>query len=161
MNGASPVVFDNQVFVTASYGIGSAAARIEASGAEVLWRDPDILASQYTTCIAHEGHLFGIDGRQDGPAADLKCFDPVSRETRWTERSFGYATLLKADDKLLIVTADGEAVLAAPDTGRYRELARARIADTTARALPALADGRLYVRDTRTLRCFELSRPQE
>ncbi len=156
VNAASPLVLDGRVFVTASYGIGSVLAKIEGEGAEIVWRDPEILASQYTTCVEHNGHLFGINGRQDGPPADLTCFDPKTREVAWTQPSFSYATLLKAGDKLLIVKADGTLILTAANVDEYEELARARICETTIRALPALAGGLLYVRDTRTLRCLDL-----
>ncbi|HUT92988.1 MAG TPA: hypothetical protein VMY37_26085 [Thermoguttaceae bacterium] len=74
----------------------------------------------------------------------------------WTRPLFGYATLLKAGDKLLILKTDGVLVLAAANVDRYEELARTRIADATTRALPALAAGRLYVRDTRTLTCLDV-----
>jgi len=156
VNAASPVVFDGHVFVTASYGIGGLLARIGRDKADVLWRDPKMLASQYTTCLEHGGCLFGIHGRQDGRPADLKCFDPTSRRELWTRPLFGYATLLKAGDKLLILKTDGVLVLAAANVDRYEELARARVADTTTRALPALAAGRLYVRDARTLKCLDV-----
>jgi len=157
VNAASPVVFDGHVFVTASYGIGAVLARIGRAEDDVLWRDEKVLASQYTTCVEHEGCLFGIHGRQDGRPADLKCFDPKSRDVHWTQPLFGYATLLKAGDKLLILKTDGVLVLAAANVDRYEELARARIAETTTRALPALAHGRFYVRDTRTLQCLDLA----
>ena len=55
-----------------------------------------------------------------------------------------------------ILKTDGVLVLAAANVDRYEELARARVADTTTRALPALAAGRLYVRDTRTLKCLDV-----
>jgi outer membrane protein assembly factor BamB len=156
VNAANPLVFDGRVFVTASYGIGSVLARIEGDGAEIVWQDAEIMASQYTTCVEHDGHLFGINGRQDGPPPDLTCFDPKTRKVAWTQPSFGYATLLKAGDKLLIVKTDGTLVLAATNVDEYEELARARICETTIRALPALAGGLLYVRDTRVLKCLDL-----
>jgi len=160
VNAASPVVFDSHLFVTASYGIGGVLAKIGTDNAEVLWRDPKVLASQYTTCVEHEGCLFGIHGRQDGRPADLKCFNPKSRQVRWTEPLFGYATLLKAGDRLLILKTDGVLVLAAANLDRYEEIARARVADATTRALPALAAGRLYIRDTRTLKCLDVGHTQ-
>ena len=40
----------------------------------------------------------------------------------------------------------GKLVLASTNQGKYEELARAQICDSTTRALPALADGLLYVR---------------
>jgi hypothetical protein len=156
VSAANPVVFDDHFLVTASYGIGSVLAKIEGEDARILWRDTDILASQYATCVEHQGHLFGIDGRQDGPPADLKCFDPVRRRVLWTEPSFGYATLLVADGKLLVLKTDGELVLLALNPKRYEPLARAQIADSTTRALPALANGLLYVRDRTTLKCLDL-----
>ncbi len=158
VNAASPVVVRGHVFVTASYGIGAMLVWIGPGGAEVVWRDRQLLASQYTTCVAYQDCLFGIDGRQDGRAADLKCFNPITRRVLWTERGFGYATLIRAGDKLLILKTDGTLVLAAADCRGYRELARARVADSTTRALPALAEGLLYVRDRRTLKCLEVSR---
>jgi outer membrane protein assembly factor BamB len=156
VNGASPVVFDGRLFVTASYRIGSVFAKINGGDAEVLWRDPAILASQYTTCVESGGHLFGIHGRQDGPLAELRCFDPAARKVLWSEPSFGYATLILAGDKLLILKTDGTLVLAAANPNKYEELARAQVCDGTTRALPALAEGLLYVRDTQVLKCVDL-----
>lgn len=156
VNAANPLVFDGYVFATASYGIGSVLAKIGDDGAEIVWQDAEILASQYTTCVEHDGHLFGINGRQDGPLADLTCFDPKTRKVAWTARSFGYATLLRAGDKLLITKTDGTLVLAAANVDKYEELARARICETTIRALPGLSGGLLYVRDTRVLKCLDL-----
>jgi outer membrane protein assembly factor BamB len=156
VNAANPVMIDRHLFVTASYGIGAAMARIRGGNAELLWRDETLLASQYTTCVQHDGNLFGIDGRQDGPPADLKCFDPKTRETNWIEPSFGYATLVKVADKLLILKSDGELILAVANAKKYEPLARATVSNNTCRALPALADSRLYVRDSETLKCLDL-----
>ena len=158
VNAANPVILNRHLFVTASYGVGSVLAEVRAGDAEVLWRGRNVFGSQYATCIQHEGYLFGIDGRQDGPPGDLKCFDPRTRTVAWTQEAFGYATLLKADDKLLVFKTDGELVVAALDVTKYAEIARAHLFDTTTRALPALANGLLYARGTRELRCFDLRR---
>ena len=79
VNAANPVVFDEHLLVTASYGIGAVLAKIGQDGATVVWRDRDILASQYTTCVEKDGILYGIHGRQDGPPAELRCFDPMAQ----------------------------------------------------------------------------------
>lgn len=157
VTAANPVVIDNHIFITASYGIGSALVKLKSGTAELIWRDADLLASQYTTCIEHEGSLIGIDGRQDGPEADLKCFDPFTRTTYWTEPAFGYATLLTTAETLLALKTDGTLVAMTPSKQGYRELARASIFTSTTRALPALSEGRLYLRDTRTLKCVDLT----
>jgi len=156
VNAANPAVFGGQLFVTANYGIGALLAKIKPDNVEVLWRDRDVMASQYTTCVEHDGNLYGVEGRQDGPPADLRCFDAKARKVLWTQPSFGYATLIRAGNKLLIFTTDGTLVLAAVNPHKYEELARQQISETTVRALPALADGLLYVRDSKLLKCFDL-----
>ncbi len=156
VNAANPVVFDGQLFVTASYGIGSLLAKIKPKDLEVLWKDREIMASQYATCIEREGCLYGIEGRQDGPPGDLRCFDTKTQKVLWTQPSFGYATLLRVGNRLLILTTEGVLVLAAANPHKYEELARQQISETTVRALPALADGLLYVRDSKLLKCIDL-----
>lgn len=153
VTAANPLVFQDRLFLSASYGIG---ARLVNFQGETLWDSNDVMSSQYTTCIEHEGLLYGVDGRQDIPPASLRCFDPLTQQVRWSEEGFGYATLIKAGGKLLIVKTDGELVMAALNSDEYHELARTRLFNDTVRALPALANGRLYVRDSRALKCIDL-----
>jgi len=160
VNAATPLVLDrNLLFVTASYGVGATLARIGNDGAEVLWNSDEILSSQYPTPVVHEGKLYGTDGRQDVGVARLRCIDPLSQRVLWSEEGFGMAVAILAGDKLILVKTDGELVLAAADPEKFRPLAKARVSSQTIRALPTLADGRLYIRDTSVLKCLDL-RPQ-
>jgi outer membrane protein assembly factor BamB len=156
--GASPVILDNSIFITGSYRFGAVLARAGRSGAIEVWRSDEILSSQYTTSIAFEKMLFGVHGRQDAAAAELRCVNPLTRQVAWKKSGFGYATMILADDKLLIMKTDGELVLAAADMKQYRELSRANLFDgrVTTRALPSLSNGLFYVRDGKTLKCFDL-----
>ncbi len=87
----------------------------------------------------------------------LDCaFDPKSKNVFWTQDDYGTGNLILASDKLVILKTDGELVLARASNQRYDELARAQVLDGTAQALPALANGLLYVRDERVLKCFDL-----
>ena len=124
--------------------------------ADVVWSSDEIMSSQYTTCVDSDGVLFGIDGRQDVPPARLRAFDPKSKKVFWTQEDYGTGNLILAGDKLVILKTDGELVLARASKDRYDELARAQVLDGTSQALPALANGLLYVRDERVLKCFDL-----
>lgn len=159
VNAANPVVWDDRILLTASYGVGAAYLQLLAQDAKEIWRDKTLLASQYTTPIAHEGVLYGIDGRQDVGEASLRCIDPEAREVLWEEENFGYATIIKADGKLLIQKTDGTLVLVKPDKTSYQELSRVRLFPGigTVRALPALADSLYLVRDEKRLYCFNLA----
>lgn len=159
VTAANPLVLMDRLFLSASYGIGARFVSLADDRLHVLWDTDDLMSSQYTTCIVHDGLLYGVDGRQDIPPATLKCFDPATQKVLWSEPDFGYATLIKADSKLVIMKTDGELVIAPLSRDAYRRLATARLFHDTVRALPALADGRLYVRDGRTLKCVDL-RPQ-
>ncbi|MGE0375231.1 MAG: PQQ-binding-like beta-propeller repeat protein [Planctomycetaceae bacterium] len=156
VNAAAPVLVNRRLFLTASYGIGAVWAEVSADGAKELYRRRDVMSSQYTTPVPFEGKLYGIDGRQDGPPADLKCIDPLTGKTHWTQERFGYATLVRGGDKLLIVTTEGELVLARPNPDAFQPLARFRLTSKEVRALPALAGGCLYVRDSNRLYCIDV-----
>lgn len=156
VNGANPLVIDGHLFVSASYGVGAVFARIGKTSAQAEWKSDDVMSSQYATCVFHNGHLYGIDGRQDVGVARLRCFDPRSQRIIWTQEGFGMATPILADGKLVLMKTDGELVLAEAMPQAFRPLAAARLFDGIAQALPALANGLLYVRDSSTLKCVDL-----
>lgn len=159
VNAATPLVVNGNVFVSASYGVGAMLVRVETDGAREVWANDEVMSSQYTTCVPSGGHLFGISGRQDMGRASLRCLKPDTGKVKWSKDGFGKATLILADDKLVILKTNGELVLAKASTESYQPLAFARVLRSTALALPAISNGLLYVRDTRTLKCLDLKAP--
>jgi len=157
VNAASPVLLgDGRFLVTASYGVGSVCTTFDADRATPAWQGIDSLASQYATPVLAGGHLYAVDGRDDVPPADLICLEPATGRVLWRETDFGYGTIVAADGKILVAKTDGEIMLLRPDAARLTVLARARpfVEDRRGgplRALPALANGRLYLRNDGTL----------
>ena len=156
VNGASPVLVGGYLFGTSSYGVGAFWGKIERNNVNEIWRSQEIMSSQYTTPIEFGGTLIGIDGRQDIGSSRLLCFEPQSKKEKWSQDDFGYATLLEADNKLILMKTDGTLVLAEASLEKYNELGRAQVLNSTTRALPALSNGRLFVRDEKTLKCLQL-----
>jgi outer membrane protein assembly factor BamB len=146
VNAATPLLIGGTLFTTASYGVGAYFSSLDGSGAKKIWANDETLSSQYSTPVEHDGYLYGNHGREDIGVAELRCVEAATGKVRWSQPDFGVAHAILADGKLLLQTADGKLVLAAADPTKYRELANARIANQPARALPALAGGRLYVR---------------
>jgi len=161
VNGANPLAIKGKdgnphLLVTAAYGIGSVYGAFDKNKFTKLWDGDQSLATQYCTPIALGGFLYAIDGRDDQPPADLKCIAQSTGEVLWKEPDFGYGTLIFADGKLIATKENGELVLFQPDTAGLQVLARARPFAGTIRALPALAAGKLYIRDDHTLKCLSV-----
>jgi hypothetical protein len=160
VNAATPLVIDDNVFVTASYGIGGMLVKVGTRDAKTVWTTQE-MSSQYPTAIYKDGHLYGINGRQDVGVASLCCLSFKSGAATWNEKDFGMASLILASGKLLIMKTDGTLVIAEPDPTAFRPLLSAAVLDNAsvrnpALALPALANGLFYVRDARTLKCLDL-----
>ena len=87
--------------------------------------------------------------------ASLRCVATRSGKELWSRPDVGtyHASLLRTgDNKLLMLEEAGDLVLIEPSPKEYRELARSKICGATW-AHPALANGRLYVRDGKELVC--------
>jgi outer membrane protein assembly factor BamB len=125
-----------------------------------LWQDGD-LTCYFSTPIALGSELYVVTGTKP-PAlrtqATLHCIDIATGKKHWSRPKVGtyHASLLRTgDDKLLLLEEAGDLVLLDPNKEKYVELARAKVCGKTW-AHPALADGRLYVRDDRDLICVGL-----
>ena len=82
VNAACPVVFDDQVFVTASYRTGGALVTVRPDFThEVAWTTREF-AAHFNTPIHRDGYLYGFDGRNMGDAS-LACIDAATGEAVW------------------------------------------------------------------------------
>ena len=146
VNAATPLVFGNNLFVTASYGVGGKMCVLEGSGTKQQWADDETLSSQYATPVQQNGFLYGTHGREDQGVAELRCVEAATGKVKWAEKDFGVAHVILADGKLLLLKVDGHLILAAAVPEQFKQLASAEVPGDITRALPALSNGRLYIR---------------
>lgn len=158
VNAATPIVRKDEVFLSSSYGVGAVVLKAKAEEWEELWSGDRSLSCHYDTPVLVGEHLYGIDGRQEGGAARLRCVEWKTGTVKWSVDRFGCASLLAVDGGLLAVTERGELVRFEASPTAYKELARAKVLDGVTRAAPALSDGRLFVRDDKRLVCVKLSK---
>jgi outer membrane protein assembly factor BamB len=158
VNAATPLVCDGNLFVTASYGVGAVMAAIGEKEAKTIWKGPDAISSQYATSLYVDGVLYGSDGRADQPPVHLKAVDAKTGRVLWSEEDYGVAHLIYADGRAIAVKEDGALILWKPSAKKFEQLAMTGKGSTT-RALPALAGGRLFVRDDKALRCYQVGAP--
>src|SRR5262249_13363438 len=155
VKAATPLVVGDLVFITSSYNTGAILLRVKKDAVEEVWSGDEILSCHFNTPVIHDGYLYGIDGRQEFRAR-LRCVELKTGKVRWTEERFGCAWIPSAGDQLVILTEDGELVLADASPTKYVEKGRVSKLNGPVRAHPALADGQLYARDGKTLICWNL-----
>ncbi|MFN7925246.1 MAG: PQQ-binding-like beta-propeller repeat protein [Bryobacteraceae bacterium] len=82
VNASCPVIFDNKVFISASYKTGGACLEIAPDFThKLLWTTPEF-GLHFNTPIYKDGHLYGFDGRNE-PDASLACLDPKTGKVVW------------------------------------------------------------------------------
>jgi outer membrane protein assembly factor BamB len=163
VNGATPVVLEDQIFFSASYNIGSLLIDASKTSAEEVWRNEEILATQYATPVPmakDSSIVFAMDGRQDAgrASASLKCIDIGQQKVLWEESGFDYGSLIRVNTELLVLTCGGELIRVAASPKGYHEISRATVLNRmdSGYRLPALSNGRLFIRDDSTLKCLEV-----
>lgn len=155
VNAATPLIVGNQVFISASYGTGAALLEVNGSEYKKIWANDDSMSNHYSTCVLRDGFLYGFHGRQEEGQA-LRCVQMRTGKVMWNVDGYGAGTVTLAGDKLLILRENGELVLAPAVTDGFHPSAHGSILSKVVRAYPALADGRLYARDEKTLVCIRL-----
>jgi outer membrane protein assembly factor BamB len=155
VNAAAPVVVGNLVFLSASYGTGATLLQIDGSAVKQLWASDDALSNHYATSVYRDGYLYGYHGRQEF-GQSLRAIELKTGKVQWNVDAFGAGTVTLAGDRLLLVRENGELVLAPASPKEFKPLARAQLLPGVVRAYPALADGKIYVRNEHTLACFSL-----
>jgi outer membrane protein assembly factor BamB len=158
VNAATPLVIGDLLFVSAEYSVGAVVLRVRKDGFDEVWKSTSSLSNHYNTSVHHDGFLYGIDGRQEGGAARLRCVELQTGKVRWTQDRFGCASMILADGHLIALNEQGELLLIEPTPEAYREKARAAVLTFPCRAEIALAGGRLYARDTKRLICLDLKK---
>jgi outer membrane protein assembly factor BamB len=147
VNAATPLVWKGEVLLTAQYGAGAVLLKLNGDKPEEVWANDTSLSCQYDTPVRVGDFLYGVHGRQDTGAAHLVCVEWKTGKVRWKQERFGVAHLIAVDGGILALTEDGESVRFDASEKGYTERARATVLGGLTRAAPALADGRLLLRN--------------
>lgn len=162
---ASPVVAGNLVYASAAYNTGALVARVTKPGtsftAAIAAQKPFEVQSHWVTPVAFGNYVFGCYGQyQDtGTDAPFECYRMDTLEQQWSEPGFGHAGAIVVRDQLLALTETGDLVLVAPDPTAYRELARFNAVTGKCWNVPAVSNGRIYVRSIKQIAAYDVAPP--
>jgi outer membrane protein assembly factor BamB len=155
VNAATPLVVGDVVFISSSYQTGAALLQVTASAVKKVWSSDDVLSNHYASSVTHNEYLYGYHGRQEqGPS--LRCVQLQTGKVMWSVESFGSGTLTLAGEHLLVLKESGELLIATATPKAFQTVAKAQVIPGTVRAYPALAQGRLYLRNDNNLVCVNL-----
>jgi outer membrane protein assembly factor BamB len=154
VNAAAPLVIGDLVFLSASYETGATVLRVEGDKVKQVWASDDAISNHYATSVYRDGYLYGYHGRQE-LGQSLRSIELKTGKVQWNVDGFGAGTVTLAGDNLVLLRESGELVIAPASPKAFQPASKVQILPATVRAYPALADGRLYARNERTLMCLE------
>lgn len=181
VNAANPVVVGNRVFISETYGPGSALLDVKPGSCKVVWSDFEksgfskSMRCHWSTPIYHDGYLYGCSGRhpQDG---ELRCIELATGKVMWSQPGLKRVSLLLVDGHFICLSEDGLLLLLKVNPHKYEEVSRIdwrgrpqyNVALGTMTpaiqgpcwAAPILAHGLLYIRTREELICMLAIPPQ-
>ena len=155
INVAQPIVVtENRCFLSAGYNHGAALVEIYPIGdglaARTVWQN-NRMKNKFASSVFHDGYIYGLD------EAILACIDASTGELKWKGGRYGYGQLLLASGHLVITGEEGDVVLVKASPERHQQVARFAALDGKTWNVPAIAEGRLIVRNATEMACFRIS----
>jgi outer membrane protein assembly factor BamB len=162
-SSTTPVVVGDILFGS-SITFGGLGAKLEDMNGKPaikkLWTNSNLNCYFATPVSVDKDSLYMVTGSLFKKTAVLHCVNPADGKILWTKGKVGtyHASLLRTgDNKILMVEEPGDLVLLEHNREKYTELSRSKICGSTW-AHPALANGRLYIRDAKNLVCVEMAK---
>ncbi|MBA3638782.1 MAG: PQQ-binding-like beta-propeller repeat protein [Acidobacteriota bacterium] len=126
---------------TFGYRIANAATGLAATR---VWHNTDV-PMYMSSPVADGSFLYGFSSKRKG---QLFCLDAKTGTVKWTTegRSGGNASLQSAGAHLLVLTTEGDLIVARRTPEKFDELRRYKVADSQTWAQPVLLKDALIVR---------------
>ena len=158
INVAQPIALtDDCFFISAGYDHGAALVEVfrrdDGYGARTVWQN-NRMKNKFGSSVLYEGYIYGLD------EAILACLDPASGELKWKGGRYGYGQLLLVSGHLIISSENGVVALVKASPERYQEIARFPAVEGKTWNVPAIADGRLIVRNSTEMACFRIAKSE-
>ena len=157
VNAADAVVDGNLVFVSSSYGKGSALFDVSTRPITQIWFEGNV-RTKMNGCVLWQGHLYGPDDVGDG----LTCMEQSTGDTIWAwdqadNGDFNSGSVTLADGKLIALSDKGDLCIAEASPAGYQQIVRDRILTGDCWTVPVLANGKIYARNSAgNLVCVQL-----
>ena len=118
VNASNPVVVDDLVFISETYGLGSSLLKVRPGGYTVVWKDSErrrnkAMQLHWNTPIHYKGYLYGYSGRHSR-GCELRCVELRTGKVVWSHRVHERGSLLYADGHFISLGEFGTLTLIRP-----------------------------------------------
>ncbi len=181
VNASTPVVVNDEVFISETYAIGSSLLRVKPGGHDIVWKDDNrmrekAMRTHWNTAIHVDGYLYGCSGRNE-PDAELRCIEWKTGQVMWIDQLPAEirerSSLLFVDGHFVYLGELGSLKLLKANSRKYEQVTEvtlrrdgagvdpidggpARLLRSPCWAAPILSHGLLYVRGDDRLVCLDL-----
>jgi outer membrane protein assembly factor BamB len=155
INVSQPIVVDaNRVFISSGYGKGAALLEVSGSGSSFsvksIWENIN-MKNKFNSSVLHNGHVYGLD------EGILTCVEVNTGERKWKGGRYGYGQVILASNHLIVSTDQGELVLLRATPDQHAEVARFAALEGKTWNYPAIAGGRLLVRNATQMAAYNIA----
>jgi len=155
INVSQPIIVDkNRFFISSGYGKGAALVEIKGSGdsltASTVWENKN-MKNKFNSSVLHNGYIYGLD------EGILVCLDVNTGERKWKDGRYGYGQIILAGNHLIVTSDQGDVALVNASPDKYTEVARFSALEGQTWNYPAIASGRLLVRNSNEMAAYDIS----
>ena len=155
INVSQPIVVDrNRFFISSGYGKGAALVEVKGAGssftASTIWENKN-MKNKFNSSVLHNGYIYGLDEQI------LVCLDVNTGERKWKDGRYGYGQVILAGDHLIVTSDQGDVALVKASPDKYTEVARFTAVEGQTWNYPAIAGGKLLVRNATEMAAFDIS----
>jgi outer membrane protein assembly factor BamB len=155
INVSQPIVVDqNRFFISSGYGKGAALVEVKKNGnaftATTVWENNN-MKNKFNSSVLHNGYVYGLD------EGILTCLDVNTGERKWKDGRYGYGQVILAGGHLIVTSDKGEVALVKASPDGYSEVARFAALQGQTWNYPAIASGKLLMRNSNEMAAYDLS----
>jgi len=155
INVSQPIVVDkNRFFISSGYGKGASLVEVTGAGnsftARNVWENIN-MKNKFNSSVLHEGYVYGLD------EGILTCLDVNTGERKWKGGRYGYGQVILASGHLIVMSDTGELALVKASPTAYSEVARFSALNGQTWNYPAIAGGRLFVRNANEMAAYKIT----
>jgi outer membrane protein assembly factor BamB len=144
----------NRFFISAGYGKGAALVEVKDNGgalaANKVWENLN-MKNKFNSSVIHNGYAYGLD------EGIMACVDVATGERKWKGGRYGYGQVILASDHLIITSDTGDLALVKATPDSHQEVAKFAALEGKTWNYPAIANGKLLVRNATHMACFNIA----